>query len=68
MFEKKKKNKEEEQSPQVQKAHMTTKAHKFTLSIVLASHRIKGSRSLNEFRRRSLLGHGLHVTLSSRIA
>ena len=27
---------------------MATKAHKLTLSIVLASHRIKTSRSLNE--------------------
>ena len=28
----------EKQSPQAQKVHMATKAHKLTLSIVLASH------------------------------
>jgi hypothetical protein len=50
MFEKKKKKKNK-----AQKAHMATKAHKLTLSIVLASHRIKTSRSLNEVMRGSLL-------------
>ena len=45
----------EKQSPQAQKAYMATKAHKLTLSIVLSSHRIKTSRSLNEVMRGSLL-------------
>jgi hypothetical protein len=41
------------------------KAHKLTLSIVLASHRIKALKSLNEFRRGSLLTFdcGLHASL-----
>ena len=38
----------EKQSPQAQKTHMAIKARKLTLSIVLASHRIKTLRSLNE--------------------
>ena len=49
------KRKRKKQSPQAQKAHMATKAHKLTLSIVLASHRIKDSRSLNEVMRGNLL-------------
>ena len=44
----------EKQSPQAKKAHMATKAYKLTLSIVLASHKIKTSRSLNEVMRGSL--------------
>ena len=49
------KRKRKKQSPQAQKAHMATKAHKLISSIVLASHRIKDSRSLNEVMRGSLL-------------
>jgi hypothetical protein len=52
MFEEKK----EKQSPQAQKAHMVIKAHKLTLSIVLASHRIKTLRSLNEVTCEACLG------------
>ena len=70
IFEKKKEEEEEENKPKAHKAHMATKAHKLTLSIVLASHRIKASKSLNEFRRGSLLifDHGLHVSLCCRKA
>ena len=70
IFEKKKEEEEEENKPKAHKAHMTTKAHKLTLSIVLASHRIKASKSLNEFRHGSLLtfDRGLHVSLCCRKA
>jgi hypothetical protein len=67
---KKKKQKTKKQSPLAQKAYMTTKADKLTLSIVLASHRIKTSRSLNEVNQSCVGAYfvsGLHAFFFCRI-
>jgi hypothetical protein len=62
MFENKKnKKKNNPHKPKRPTWPLTPTSSHYPLYSLLASHRIKASRSLNEFRRGSLLGRGLHA-------